>query len=393
MRGLLTIIQFNEANLAMNIVKTNNSPNNRAENGSRITVLEVVSESDASADLTAALEIHDGLGAAFDTHTFRYGWNSLPVGGRDGAHCVPGDGPALDGALESVFKQVRPDVVHTHRLADLGIVGPVARAAGVPCLVHTVCGEVATAAAWQIEKFRDMAATLQPVLIAPSAETVSSLGDDFQAVVVPRGIDCRKYRPGSPALARRKVGLPPRPRVIGCASPAADLEMLFRALFRLEPDVHLALFGPALPGMVERGLIRRLGLDERVHVLGGWAAPELIHQAIDVYFHGPSLDCSPRPVLAAQACGKPVVAASPAEAVSLCPETGTLLPAAFQPALVGALRRALANTPAPAARKFAESAWSASVSIEGYETALRDAVRDAPDWPKRAETAAARRAG
>ena len=37
----------------------------------------------------------------------------------------------------------------------------------------------------------------------------------------------------------------------------------------------------------------------------------MIHQAIDIYFHGPSRDCSPRPLLAAQACEKPVVATLP----------------------------------------------------------------------------------
>jgi len=187
-------------------------------------------------------------------------------------------------------------------------------------------------------------------------------------------IDCGRYRPDLPAKARQKAGLPEHPRIIGCASPAAGLEVLLLALTKMEPDVHVALFGPAFPGAAERHTIRELNLDERVHVLGGWALPEVIHQAIDVYCHGPSDDRGSRPILAAQACGKPVVAGHPAEAGCVCPGTGQCLDEWSSDGLAAALDRAMSLSPAPTAREFVEENWCFAESIGAYESVFRSAI-------------------
>ncbi len=347
----------------------------KSERLARPAVLEVVSDQDARADLTAASDIRASLGNAFDAHLARLGDSCPPVFGKFDTHWISGEGASLQDELASLFARVPLDIVHTHRISDLAIVAGTARDAGVPCLVHTICGEFSMADQSQIERLKDLAQGFGVSLIAPTFEVARLLNGAGNVAIVPRSIDCSRFQPDSPAKARQKIGLPVEPRVIGCASPAANLETLFHALTRLEPDVHVALFGPASPGAVERSMIRELDLDERVHVLGGWAVPELIHQAIDVYYHGPSDDNSPRPVLAAQASGKPVVAAYPAKPEILCPQTGYLLPAQFLPALVTALNRALSDSPTVTARGFVETNWNLASSIGMYESVLRSAVQ------------------
>jgi glycosyltransferase involved in cell wall biosynthesis len=370
-----------------NVIRTN------AERVARPTILEVVSECDARADLTAASDIRFGLGGVFDAHLARMGDSCPPIVGHDDIHWITGDGVSLQADLASLFAQVQLDIVHTHRADDLAVVGAAAREAGVPSLVHTICGEIATADSQKIKRLKELADMYGAVLVAPSLKAARRLNDVEGIVIVPRSVDCARYQPGSPAKARQKTGLPEEPRVIGCASPASKLESLFHAVTRLEPDVHIALFGPASPGALERSLIRELDLEERVHVLGGWALPELIHQAIDIYYHGPSDDCSPRPVLAAQACGKPVVAESPTKAKFLCPQTGYLLPAQFRPGLVDALNQALSISPTLTARSFVEKNWNLSSSIGTYESVLRAAVQSGLGEQESGNDAAAGTAG
>lgn len=364
-----------------------------AQRVARPTILEVVSDCDARADLTAASDIRFGLGAVFEAHLARVGDSCPPIVGHDEIHWISGDGLSLQADLASLFAQVPVDIVHTHRADDLAVVGPAVREAGVPGLVHTICGEIATADSRKVARLKELAGMYGAVLIAPSSRVADRFKDLGHVAIVPRGVDCARYQPGPQAKARQKTGLPGDPRVIGCASPGSNLESLFHAMTRLEPDVHVALFGPASPGAPERSLIRELDLEERVHVLGGWALPEVIHQAIDIYYHGPSGDCSPRPVLAAQACGKPVVAEGPTKAKFICPETGYLLPADSQQALVDALNRALSISPTLTARGFVEANWNLSSSIGTYKSVLRAAVQNGLGGPDSGKDTAAGSAG
>ena len=101
-------------------------------------------------------------------------------------------------------------------------------------------------------------------------------------------------------------------------------------------------------------------------MLGAWARPETIFQAIDVYFHGPSGNSLPRPVLAAQACGKPAIACVPALSDALCPQTGRLAPLQFMPTLRHSLRCALDSAAPEVTRQFIVDNWNVEQSLEGY---------------------------
>src|SRR5690242_16352893 len=56
-------------------------------------------------------------------------------------HKPPGVCLELFGRLRSLFRELRPDVVHTHQIGALFYAGPAARRAGVPVVVHTEHGK------------------------------------------------------------------------------------------------------------------------------------------------------------------------------------------------------------------------------------------------------------
>ena len=145
-----------------------------------------------------------------------------------------------------------------------------------------------------------------------------------------------------------------------------DFHGLLDAIFHLEQDTHLVLFGLAEPGEEDRIAIRRRGLEARVHVIPECAEPALFYRAIDVYAQGPTDEIVPRPVLAAQSCGKPVVSVAPASQKTLCPETGRVVPIDYPPALLSTLRAALSLRTGASARNFILDHWDAHPMDEAY---------------------------
>ena len=329
-------------------------------------LLETVSEADALVDLTPAIDLYRAMDGSYDAHLLWLTEEPRRAMNQYGGFRFWKNDPRLQAELDFMFDGMQPDIVHTHQLNELTSVGHAARKAGVSCLVHTVCGEFADAPGWQLEQFAAAVDGLAPILVVPNEKAAEKLQIDARIEIVPGGIDCERYEPGDTALARRKIGLPAAPRIVGCAAPADKLENLFKAVFRLGPEVHLALFGQAAPKAEQRSMIRRLGLEERVHILGAWAKPELIYRAIDAYFHGPSGNCTPRPVLAAQACGKPVVACTSTASSALCPRTGRLAPLDYFPALSNSLGAALSGADAETSRQFILDNWNLAQAIGGY---------------------------
>lgn len=341
-------------------------------------LVETVTENDALDDLTPAKDFCDGLLPDCDTHLLLLA-NGSPNNGKQGnATQLWKSDPDLSGKLRQLFDNLRPDIVHTHKLEELVTVSPAARQAGVPQIVHSLCGEIAIAEKRQMDKFAKVIMDLSPLLIAPSEKVADKLPPSARVEIVPMGIDCDRYTPGDQTRARRQIGLPAAPRMIGCASPASSLRTLLYAIFQMEHDVHLALFGKARPGATERDLIRRLGLEERVHVLGAWAKPEQAFQAIDVYFHGPAGDCLPRAVLAAQACGKSVIACAPTPNMVLCPQTGRLAPTEFTPTLLHSLRCTLKSAEPEITRKFVTDKWNLAQTLEGHGALFRKLTKVNP---------------
>ena len=341
----------------------------------RPVVVEIITENDAQDDLTSAIDLSAGLTPNCDTRLL---W--LSNGIRKDKSCQNAiqlwkNDPELSRKLKLLFSALQPDIVHTHRIEELATVGAAARLAGVPNIVHSLCGKVGGAQKARLKHLTSVIETLSPLLIVPNETIASILPLSAQVEILPTGIDCNRYTLGDQARARRQIGLPAAPRIIGCASPTSSLNTLLHAIFQMERDVHLALFGVAQPSSMERDLIRRLDLEERIHVLGPWAKPEQAYQAIDVYFHGPSGDCLPRAVLAAQACGKPAIACAPTPSKVLCPVTGRLAPTEFAPTLVHSLRRTLKSTDPETTRRFVTENWHLEQSLDRYGNLFQQLFR------------------
>lgn len=329
-------------------------------------VVNVVSWQDARLDLTAAGDIHSGLGPDFHSHLVHLHEPDLAPLPERGVHQLVRSGEGLSDQLERLFRTLRPDIVQTHRMSEFESVAPAAQRAGVPNLIH--CFEATIGMNSSAENRRHLLSLRQAgaLAVVPSSDFSSGLWTDVPLQVIRPGIDCRRFTPGDAGPARRKVGLPVEPRILGCGSPSASLDPLIQAMFRSQPEIHLALFGPAIPTSQQRHRIRRLGLDERIHVLGPWAEPDLIYRAVDAYLHGPDNIPLPRQVLAAQASGKPVIATRPVREEALCPTDGYLLPTLFVPALTSAIRRAISGGPGESVREFAETHWSTGAMVGAY---------------------------
>lgn len=347
----------------------------------RPVVMEIVTENDAQDDLTSAIDLSDGL--AGDCETRLLWLANKPQGNQERRNAIRlwNEDPDLQNKLRILFDNLRPDIVHTHRLDELTMAGQAARQSGVPNIVHSVCGAITGAEKRQLDHFTAVVESLSPLLIAPSEKAADWLPASARIEILQAAIDCERYVPGDLARARRKIGLPAEPKFVGCANLSQGLATLLRVLFRMDHEVHLALFGQARPGKADRALIRRLGLEERVHVLGAWAKPELVFRAIDVYFQGPSGCCPPRAVLAAQACGKPVIACAPAPNETLCPQTARLAPMQYMPTLLHSLRRSLAFSEPEVTRQFIVDNWNVEHALEGYSTLFKQLAE--PGQPDR----------
>lgn len=355
----------------MNVLRSTGAARSTPGFRDRPVLVQTVTENDAHDDLTSAVDLSDGLAGDCETHLLRFLNNRPNSREQPNAIGLWNEDPNLQNKLRILFDNLRPDIVHTHRLDELATVGHAARQAGASNIVHSVCSAITSARKSQLDRFTAVVERLSPLLIVPSEEAADLLPSSARIAILHDGIDCERYAPGDRAQARRKIGLPAEPRIIGCASPSQGLETMFHALFRMDCGVHLALFGQARPGDAERALIRRLGLEERVHVLGGWATPELIFQAIDVYFHGPSGDYPSRAVLAAQACDKPAIASAPGPSRTLCPETGRLVPMHYLPSLLHSLRCTLNSEKPDVTRQFIVDNWNVRHSLEGYSTLFK----------------------
>lgn len=335
--------------------------------GARPLVVEIVSQEDAQSDMTAAGDLHARLGANFDTHLVHLGDLANCLSRRAGVLSLVVGNPRFSETMTDILRSLRADIVHTHRFADLASIGHAARRAGVRHLVHTINDTTELAATRDSSEITSILNAHKPFLVAVSG----ILPDNFEignrpVACVPQGIDHHRYEPGDAGRARRRIGLPRTSSIIGCASPIEHLDPFLRAVMEIGGDLHVALFGDAKPDTRQRRWLEQLDMEERVHVLGPWADPGHVYQAMDVYFHGPSALPYPRPVLAAQAAGIPVVATAPTCVNAIGPTGGMLLETPSVPVLAKAIREAIANKPQPAARQFIESNWNADATVDAY---------------------------
>ena len=261
--------------------------------------------------------------------------------------------------LLRLLRELRIDAVHTHHIGPLLYGGLAARLAGVTDVIHTEhdIWHLNDARRRKVERLA--LALVRPHLVADAKVVAAGLKIHFPTshpTVIHNGIDTDKFSPGDKQTARRVLGLPQQVPMIGCAARLQSVKghaVLLDALLRINKQVHLVLAGDGPMETELRNQVRDRYDERRVHFLGRVDDMPTFYRALDV-FCLPSLnEGMPLSPLEAQACGIPSVVTDVGGcSESLCPNTGSLVPANDALALANALDRQLETTSACSPRDF-----------------------------------------
>ncbi len=228
--------------------------------------------------------------------------------------------------LRDYFKQQRFDVVHTHS-SKAGLLGRLAaRAAQVPCVVHTVHGQAfhAYEKAWKNAVYKCseyVAARVSDRIFAVAQAMIDQcvgahIAPRAKYKVVYSGMNIDAFltarRDGE---LRRRLGIPEHAPVIGTLARLFELkgydDVMRAAPLVLErhPETHFLLVGD---GLLRERLEREaeeLGIRDRVH-FAGLVAPEEVPRYIaqmDMLWHLSLREGLPRSVVQALAGGIPAL--------------------------------------------------------------------------------------
>jgi glycosyltransferase involved in cell wall biosynthesis len=243
----------------------------------------------------------------------------------------PGVQWPLVNALVEVFKQLKPQVVHTHHIGPLFYAGVAARMAGVQKVVHTEHD------AWHLNSLKrrllawSLLRLVKPVLVADAGSVAQVVQEKLyceNAWVIHNGIDIDKFKPGDKLEARRRLGLPRDRLVIGVAARLVSEKghlTLLRALQQLPKNVHLVLAGTGPDADALKYYVWHNHLSDRVDFLGHIEDMPSFYQALDIFCLPSRKEGFPLSTLEAQACGICVVASDVGGVKeTLCPVSSRL---------------------------------------------------------------------
>jgi glycosyltransferase involved in cell wall biosynthesis len=290
-------------------------------------------------------------------------------------HTVP-KGPGFDASLfprlYQTFRSIRPDVVHTHNPPpQIYAIGP-AKLAGAR-VVHTKHGPHPDA--WHRLWLRRGGAALADsfVVISPmTAEFAKKLRESSERkmTVVQNGTDLDRFHPDAQArrATREKLGVPDDAVLVGTVGRMAKVKnhaLLVRAAAPLlGPRLHLAIAGGGAEAAATAALVKELGLEAHVHLVGEISAIPAFLAGLDVF--ALSSDTEGLPLSLAEAMGVrlPVVSTSVGGVplVVVEGETGLLVPKGDE----GALREAIARLASDPDLRDRMSARGREVAIERY---------------------------
>ena len=219
----------------------------------------------------------------------------------------PGLRPGLVLRLAQLFRELRPDVVHTHNTGAYFYAVPAARLARVPVVVHTRHGQRYGATQRQDRLFRLFSRFVDRVVCVSEDGRQLSLGegiDPQRVCTIHNGIDLTRFAYHGPVAGGPAV-------LVARLSPEKDVDTLLRAtaiVVKTCPDFRLNLVGDGVSRQCLEELARQLGLGHRVRFCGEThAVAEMLSQA--ALFALPSLtEGVSLTLLEAMASGLPVVA-------------------------------------------------------------------------------------
>jgi glycosyltransferase involved in cell wall biosynthesis len=301
----------------------------------------------------------------------------------------PGFDPRMFGALSRVFREFRPQVVHTH-MAVQRYVFPILLRNRIPAAIHTMhnLAEHETDAFGRLVHWFAFRNHVLPIGISRevSASVKRLYGLECQAVI-PNCIPVEHYRnnPEDRRQWREQQGLGPDAVVFTCVGrfvPQKNPMLLLKAFAELnDPRAHLALAGE---GALREQLIayaRSHNISARVHFLGKQDNIPAILAASDVFVLSSDWEGNPLAVMEAMAARLPVIATRVGGVPELVEsgEQGILVPAGDQTGFADAMK-ALIESPekrqamADAAQTRAFREFRVERMVEGYADLYRKTV-------------------
>jgi glycosyltransferase involved in cell wall biosynthesis len=281
------------------------------------------------------------------------------------------------------------DVACTHSSTDSWLVALAARSLGRP---------------FPIVRMRHIAAPvprnpLSRWLYGSAAAKVVTTGESIRRALVnenridgkriesvPTGSDAGRFRPGSRAAARAKLGLPAEAMLAGIVATLRSWKghrYLVEAMREVPANVRLVAVGDGPQREALEARIAQLGLRERVHMAGDQADVLPWLQALDL-FALPSYanEGVPQALVQAMLCGLPCITTTAGSISELAAHEATALvvPPKDAPALAAAIRRLAENEGlrrelGQAARKHCVENFSYERMLDRMEAIYRDVAR------------------
>lgn len=221
------------------------------------------------------------------------------------------------GALTRAFRAARVDIVHNY-LLRANLVGSVsARLARVPLVLCSKRG------CHDRRGFELVSAKIGNRLadrVTVNAEAVRDFVHDNEGcprekmVVIPSGVDTDRFRPLPAAAFKARLGLLESRRVVGVVTRMRvrkGVEEFIRAIGRLresQPDTHGVIVGEVSLDDTLQALVRALGLQDHLSLLGRRSDMPEVLSAFDVFVLSSHDEGMSNAILEAMAMEKAVVA-------------------------------------------------------------------------------------
>lgn len=334
----------------------------------------------------AALPFFDVHIVSLEKHCVKDYWNNID-GCKNFIHVLnkkPGWQANIFIQLKTFFEKVNPIYVHTHHIGPLIYGGVAARLARVRTIIHTEHD------AWHLADLKPrllqklIVTLVRPIYVADAnfvAKQVNRLIPSLQPIVIPNGIDTKKFKPytTNKKMLLKQAGLPTNLKFIGCAARLESVKahnVLIKALAKLPDNIGLLLAGTgSLKSQLEQ-LAMNLNVEKRIFFLGHVDDMTSFYSLLDVFClssHNEGLPLSP---MEAQACGVPVVLTDVGGCKeAICRETGIIVkpnnPTLLAQALMCSLKKQSIQSP----RVFIENQRSIDHMIKQYVSLIQPELR------------------
>lgn len=304
-------------------------------------------------------------------------------------------------ALVGLFRREQPQIVHTHT-SKAGVLGRVAAwLAKVPVIVHTPHGHVfyghfGRLRSWIFMQVERVLSVLTSRLIALTESERDEhlqrhIGCAGHFAVVPSGIDLEKFRLARSRDVRRpgRFPWPPDAVVVGSVgwlTPIKGHRYLIEAaagMLPTCPHLHVMIVGSGELRDELAAMGRRLGVGDRVHLLGHREDVEACLAAMDIFVLPSLNEGMGRALVEAMAAGLPVVATKVGGVPAVVQDrhNGLLVPPGNASALADALRSLLSRPEwmkqlGDAAQQSIGERYGTQAMVRSIEALYRESLRE-----------------